>query len=290
MTPDEYCQDKAAKSGSSFYYSFLFLPPEQRKAITAVYAFCREVDDVVDECSEEHIARVKLQWWRNTIRETFSGKPQHPVQKALIPAIENFNLPEEYFLELIDGMEMDLDRNRYTNFDELSTYCYRVAGVVGLLAAKIFGYKNEAVMDYAKNLGTAFQLTNILRDVREDASRNRIYIPQDELKQFGVSEDDILNYRFNDAVKNLLQYQAQRAKDYYQKAFEFLPEQDRYTQRSGLIMATIYLHTLEAIEKDNYRVLDGKISLTPISKLWLAWKTARSEKRRHKKYLQACRT
>ena len=290
MTPDEYCQDRAAKSGSSFYYSFLFLPPDQRKAITAAYAFCREVDDIVDECSDEQIARVKLQWWRDTIRETFSGNPQHPVQKALVPAIENFELPQEYFLELIDGMEMDLNRNRYATFEELSLYCYRVAGVVGLLAAKIFGFQNSTVLEYAKNLGTAFQLTNILRDVREDASRNRIYIPQEELKQFGVSEEDILNYKFNDNMQKLLQYQSERARQYYEKAFEFLPQQDRYTQRSGLIMATIYLHTLEAIEKDNFRVLEGKISLTPINKLWLAWKTARSEKKRHKKYLQACRT
>jgi len=290
MTPDEYCQEKAAKSGSSFYYSFLFLPPEQRKAITALYAFCREVDDIVDECSEEHIARIKLQWWRDSMRETFNGIPQHPVQKALQPAINNFNLPLEYFLELIDGMEMDLDRNRYETFEQLSLYCYRVAGVVGLLAAKIFGYQNEAVLDYAKNLGKAFQLTNILRDVREDATRNRIYIPQQELNQFGVSENDILEYRFTDNVKQLLQFQSERAKQYYEKAFEFLPEQDRYTQRSGLIMATIYLHTLEAIEKDNFRVLEGKISLTTFNKLWLAWKTARTEKKRHKKYLQACRT
>lgn len=290
MTPDEYCQDKAAKSGSSFYYSFLFLPPEQRRAIIAVYAFCREVDDVVDECSEAHLARVKLQWWRDTIRETFNGNPQHPVQKALLPVKDMFQLPLEYFLELIDGMEMDLDKNRYADFDELSLYCYRVAGVVGLLAAKIFGYKNNEVIEYAKNLGTAFQLTNILRDVREDATRNRIYIPQDELRRFNVSEQDILELKYNDNVKALLQFQSERAKQYYDKAFEFLPEQDRYTQRSGLIMATIYLHTLEAIEKDGFRVLDGKISLTPINKLWLAWKTARKEKKRHKKYLQTCRT
>jgi len=290
MTPDEYCQEKAAKSGSSFYYSFLFLPPEQRKAITALYAFCREVDDIVDEYTEEKIARIKLQWWRDTLRETFNGHPQHPVQKALLPAKIKFDLPLEYFLELIDGMEMDLDQQRYQTFEELSLYCYRVAGVVGLMAAKIFGFQNLSVLDYARNLGIAFQLTNILRDVREDAARNRIYIPLDELKKFSVSEQDILNYRFNENVKQLLAFQSERARQYYEEAFENLPEQDRYTQRSGLIMATIYLHTLKAIEKDNYRVLDGKISLTPINKLWLAWKTARSEKRRHKKYLQACRT
>jgi phytoene synthase len=290
MTPDEYCQEKAAKSGSSFYYSFLFLPPEQRKAITALYAFCREVDDIVDECSDPQIARVKLQWWRDTIRETVNGTPQHPVQKALVIPIQNFKLPLELLLEIIDGMEMDLDNNRYATFAELSLYCYRAASVVGLLAARIFGYRDPAVLDYAKNLGMAFQLTNILRDVKEDAARNRIYIPQQELKQFGVSEADIIEHRFSDKMASLLKFQSDRAHDYYQKAFEHLPEQDRYTQRSGLIMAAIYLNTLQEIEKDNYRVLEGRISLTPIKKLWLAWKTARSEKKRHKKYLQTCRT
>ena len=290
MTPDEYCQEKAAKSGSSFYYSFLFLPPDQRKAITALYAFCREVDDIVDECSEPQIARVKLQWWRDSMRATFANDPQHPVQKALLEPIKSFDLSLEYFLEIIDGMAMDLDNNRYATFEDLSLYCYRAAGVVGLLAAKIFGYKDAAVMDYAKNLGTAFQLTNILRDVREDAARNRIYIPLEELKQFNVTETDILEHRFTDNMRELLKFQSQRAKQYYNTAFEFLPEQDRYTQRSGLIMATIYLNTLQAIEKDNYRVLDGRVSLTPLKKLWLAWNTARSEKKRHKKYLQTCRT
>ncbi|WP_455365470.1 presqualene diphosphate synthase HpnD [Kaarinaea lacus] len=290
MTPDEYCQEKAAKSGSSFYYSFLFLPPDQRQAITALYAFCREVDDIVDECSDSQIARVKLQWWRNSMRELFNGTAHHPVQKALLNPIESFNLPLELFLEIIDGMEMDLDKQRYANFEELSLYCYRAASVVGLLAARIFGYQNPAVLDYAENLGMAFQLTNIIRDVREDATRNRIYIPQDELQQFAVSEADILNHRFTDNVAKLLKFQSERARDYYEKAFQYLPEQDRYTQRSGLIMAAIYQNTLQAIEKDQHRVMNGRVSLTPIKKLWLAWKTARSEKKRHKKYLQTCRT
>ena len=290
MTPDDYCQEKAASSGSSFYYSFLFLPPDQRKAITALYAFCREVDDIVDECSEPHIARVKLQWWRDAIRETFAGNPQHPVQIALSAPIKSFQLPMKHFLEIIDGMEMDLDHNRYATFDELYLYCYRAASVVGLLAARIFGYQDPAVLDYAENLGMAFQLTNIIRDVKEDAARNRIYIPQQELQQFGVKESDILESRVTDAMTDLLRFQSERAKQYYEKAFAFLPEQDRYSQRSGLIMAAIYLNTLQVIEQNNTRVLEGRISLTPIKKLWLAWKTARTEKRRHKKYLQTCRT
>jgi len=286
MTPDEYCQDKAAKSGSSFYYSFLFLPTEQRRAITALYAFCREVDDIVDECTDTHIARIKLQWWRDTMRQTFAGQPQHPVQKALTIPIDHFKLSLEHFLEIIDGMEMDLDTNRYATFEELSVYCYRVAGVVGLLASRIFGYQNPAVLNYAKNLGIAFQLTNILRDVAEDAARNRIYIPGQELAKFGVTESDIINNKYSENMAQLLRFQSQRAKQYYDKAFEDLPEQDRYTQRSGLIMATIYLHTLNAIDKANYQVLNGRVSLTPIKKLWLAWTTARNEKKRHKKFLQ----
>lgn len=252
----------------------------------ALYAFCREVDDVVDECTDPGIARVKLQWWRETMHQTFNGNPQHPVQKALVPAIQAFNLPLEHFLEIIDGMEMDLEQTRYPSFKELSLYCYRAASVVGLLAAEIFGYQDRRCLKYAHNLGMAFQLTNILRDVREDADRGRIYIPLDELTTFGVTEADILKAHQTEAVESLFRHQAQRARDYYDKAFEQLPEQDRYSQRSGLIMATIYLHTLNEIEKDHYRVLQSRISLTPVRKLWLAWNTARIEKKRHKRYLR----
>ena len=288
MTPDQYCQEKAANSGSSFNYSFLFLPLEQRTAIMALYAFCREVDDVVDECSDPNVARLKLAWWRESMHQTFKGSPQHPVQTALVTPIDSFNLSLEHFLEIIDGMEMDLDQTRYATFKDLSLYCYRAASVVGLLAAEIFGYQDRGSLKYAHNLGMAFQLTNILRDVREDAQRGRIYIPLDELEQFGVTEADMLSSRNTKEVSDLLQYQAQRAREYYQKAFELLPEQDRYSQRSGLIMATIYLHTLNEIEKDSSRVLESRISLTPIRKLWLAWSTARSEKKRHKRYLRTC--
>jgi len=224
------------------------------------------------------------------MQQTFEGSPQHPVQNALIKHLQTFNLPLEYFLEIIDGMEMDLDNNRYHTFKDLSLYCYRVASVVGLLAAEIFGYQNHAVRKYALNLGTAFQLTNILRDVREDAQRDRIYIPQEELQRFGVSEADIRGAKKSDAMQALLLHQSTRAHEYYQKAFEHLPEQDRYSQRSGLIMATIYLNTLQAIEQDNSRVLEQRISLTPIKKIWLAWTTSRTEKKRHKKYLQTCHT
>ncbi len=283
MTPDQYCQDKAAKSGSSFYYSFLFLPAEQKQAIIALYAFCREVDDVVDECSDPSLASSKLEWWRSEINNLFANKPSHPVTQALKKSTENFNLPQEYFIEIIDGMAMDLEQFTYASFKDLSLYCYRVASVVGLMAAEIFGYEDRQTLKYAHNLGMAFQLTNILRDVAEDAARGRIYIPQDELQRFKVSQEDILNHQMTDNARQLMAFQAQRANDYYQKAFDLLPETDRYSQRCGIIMSAIYQATLKEIEDDGFRVLDQRISLTPLRKLWIAWRTARQEKRRRRK-------
>jgi len=285
MTPDEYCQDRTAKSGSSFYYSFMFLPEAQRKAITALYAFCREVDDVVDECSDADLARSKLSWWRAEIFGTFDGKPNHPVCQALTTSITNFNLPKEHFIEIIDGMEMDLQQTRYNTFAELNLYCYRVASVVGLMAAEIFGFEDHTTLDYAHNLGLAFQLTNILRDVKEDAERGRIYLPLEELEKFTVSEQDILDNHCTDNMKKLLDFQAQRAQSYYDKAFALLPEADRYAQRTGLIMASIYQTTLNTIQQDSCQVLSQRISSAPLKKLWIAWRTARTEKRRHRKFL-----
>lgn len=279
MTSDQYCQERAAASGSSFYYSFLFLPPPQRQAIMALYAFCREVDDVVDECSDVGVARIKLQWWREEIERILQGNGQHPVAEALKRACDNFHLPKEYLLEIIDGMEMDLNQTRYASFKELNLYCYRVASVVGLMAAEIFGYQDRQTLKYAHQLGIAFQLTNILRDVREDAMRGRIYLPADEMARFGVSDTDLLNGNQTAQVTELMRFQADRARDYYRQAFEQLPAGDRYSQRSGLIMAEIYLATLTEIAEDDYQVLLRRTSLTPLRKLWIAWKTARREKK-----------
>ena len=286
MTPDEYCRSKAAQSGSSFYYSFRFLPQPQRNAIIALYAFCREVDDVVDECTDENIARQKLVWWRSEIQHLFSGKPSHPVCKALKPHIDNFNLPQEYFLEVIDGMEMDLEQPVYASFKELSLYCYRVASVVGLMSAEIFGFEDRDTLKYAQQLGMAFQLTNIIRDVREDALRGRIYLPQDELQQFGVSSQDILNGVTSENFVRLMDYQTKRAYQYYQAAFDALPDCDRHNQRSGIIMAEIYLNILKEIEADGFQVLKHKIKLTPLRKLWIAWSIARKEKQRYKREIR----
>ena len=286
MTPEQYCQDKAAKSGSSFYYSFRFLPHNQRLAITALYAFCREVDDVVDECEDPAVARAKLNWWRDEVNHLFAGTPRHPVTQALAAAVERYTLPQEHFLEIIDGMEMDLDQFSYPSFKELSLYCHRVAAVVGLMAAEIFGYQNRQTLKYAHNLGMAFQLTNIIRDVAEDSLRGRIYLPLDELTKYQVTTHDILDRRWSENFSRLMAFQAERAEQYYDKAFGLLPEEDRYAQRSGIIMAAIYRATLEEIKQDGFHVLDQRISLTPLRKLWIAWNTARHEKK-HRRRLAA---
>jgi 15-cis-phytoene synthase len=292
MTPDQYCQNKASASGSSFYYSFLFLPPDKRRAITALYAFCREVDDVVDECADEHVARTTLNWWRTQVAEIYGGTaqhpqgvrrgvpegsaltlPQHPVAQALVPVVKQFNLSQEHLLEIIDGMEMDLNQPRYPDFKSLQLYCYRVASVVGLLAAEIFGYTDRRTLKYAHDLGIAFQLTNIIRDVGEDARRNRIYLPMDELQQFGVTAADILNAKETENFHKLMAFQIQRAQRYYQQALAHLPAADRKAQRTGLIMAEIYQTTLKEVVASGCHVLKERISLTPTFKLWLAFKT-----------------
>lgn len=274
MNPHQYCQDKAATSGSSFYYSFLFLPKPRRQAITALYAFCREVDDIADECTDPNIARTKLGWWRMEIANLFRGNPQHPVTHALQPAIKEYDLSEEHFQEIIDGMAMDLEQNRYPDFKALQLYCYRVASVVGLLSAAIFGYADRKTLKYAHDLGMAFQLTNIIRDVGEDARRDRIYLPLDELARFGVSEFDIVHGHETESVRQLLQFQIERAQQFYQRAFAELPAIDRRSQRPGLMMAAIYRTLLNEIQTGGCeKVLNQRIRLTPIRKLWLAWRT-----------------
>lgn len=273
MTPDDYCQHKAAQSGSSFYYSFLFLPTERRRAITALYAFCREVDDVVDETSDPSIARTTLDWWRREVQSLLSGAPNHPVTRALEPHLSVFGLRGEHLLAVIDGMEMDLTQTRYLDFPALQRYCWHVASAVGIMSASIFGYTDERTLVYAEKLGLAFQLTNIIRDVGEDARRGRIYLPISELQQYQVTAADILGARHSENVEALMQFQTQRAHALYDDAFAALPAADRRAQRPGLIMAAIYRTLLDEIERDGFRVLQHKVSLTPLRKLWLAWKT-----------------
>jgi len=273
MSPDEYCQQKTAASGSSFYYSFLFLPAERRRAITALYAFCREVDDTVDECSDESIARIKLAWWRTEIAAMYAGKQSHPVTQALQPHLQPYALEEKHLQAIIDGMEMDLNQTRYLDYTALQRYCWHVASVVGILSASIFGATRPETLQYAEKLGLAFQLTNIIRDVGEDARKGRIYLPVNELQQFGVTAADLLNARHNEKFEALMKFQAARAQAVYDEAFALLPKEDRRAQRPGLMMSAIYRTLLTEVEADGYHVLTQRISLTPIRKLWLAWKT-----------------
>ena len=273
VNPHDYCQTRAAQSGSSFYYSFLFLPEARRRAITALYAFCREVDDVVDETGDAGVARAKLAWWRTEVERIYHGQPQHPVARALAEMVRPYGLEEAQLQEVIDGMAMDLEYNAYPDFEALKVYCHRVAGVVGILSAKIFGYENPQTLAYAENLGLAFQLTNIIRDVGEDARRNRIYLPLHELAEYGVTTEDIVQARETDNFRRLMEFQIARARGLYDEALAKLPAADRKAQRPGLVMAAIYRTLLEEIVNDGSRVLTQRTALTPVRKLWIAWKT-----------------
>ena len=275
MTPDEYCAAKAAQSGSSFYYSFRLLPEERRRAITALYAYCREVDDVVDEVHDPTVAQAKLAWWRLEVAAVYGGTPRHPVAQALAPVVRRFDLRREHFDAVIDGMAMDLGQQRYADFAELERYCHRVAGVVGLMSARIFGYANPSTAGFARDLGIAFQLTNIVRDVGEDARRGRIYLPQDELARFGVSASSILRLAPDPGFEKLMAFQGDRARAWYDRAMGQLAPEDRRSQRASLAMAAIYRTLLDEIARDGYRVIDGRVALTPIRKLWIAWRAAR---------------
>jgi len=272
MTPQEYVQEKAAASGSSFYYAFLFLPKPRRAAITAFYAFCREVDDVVDEVTDPALARTKLAWWQSEVAAAFDGRPTHPVMRALMPCVPDYGIEERQLHAVIEGCLMDLDQSRYADFPALERYCHLVAGVVGEVSARIFGQSQPATTEYAHRLGLAFQLTNIIRDVGEDAIRGRIYLPESELQQFGVKAAEILNRQYSDRFEALMKFQADRAERLYDEALAALPAPDRRSQKPGLMMASIYRTLLREIARDRFRVLHQRVSLTPLRKLWLAWK------------------
>ncbi len=268
MTPQEYCKQKTKESHSSFLTAFIFLKKEKREALTALYAFCREVDDITDECLDHEIASRKLNWWREEIERLFKSEPQHPVSKALHPFISHFNLSKNYFIEIIDGMEMDVKFNRYESFEQLQLYCYRVASCVGILSANIFGFKNKNTLDFAKNLGIALQLTNIIRDLGEDARRGRIYIPLDELKKLDVSEEEIISLKNSKKIKDLVKNQVDRAKQFYDLAIKTLPTEDKKSQKIGLVMGNIYYVLLNEILKDDpEKILNQKTILPGFRKL-----------------------
>lgn len=273
-TPEHYVQEKAAKSGSSFYYAFLFLPPPRRAAITAFYAFCREVDDVVDETSDVGVAATKLAWWRSEVAKAFAGQPsQHPVLQALMPHAPLYNITAAHLHAVIDGCEMDLQQSRYLDFPGLQRYCHLVAGIVGEVAARIFGQTDPQTTAYAHKMGLAFQLTNIIRDVGDDARRGRIYLPVNELKQFDVKANEILNRGYSERFTALMKFQAERAHRTYDEALALLPDADRRAQKPGLMMANIYRTLLREIERGGFQVLHQRISLTPVRKLWIAMQT-----------------
>ncbi len=272
MTPEHYVQQKAAASGSSFYYAFLFLPKPRRAAITAFYAFCREVDDVVDEVSDPGVAQTKLAWWEAEVSRAYAGQPTHPVLQALMPHAAAYRIEARHLLAVIEGCQMDLQQTRYLDYPGLQRYCHLVAGVVGEVAARIFGQTQEQTTRYAHTLGLAFQLTNIIRDVGEDALRGRIYLPVNELQQFDVKAHELLKRQHSERFAALMKFQAERAHSLYDEALALLPEVDRRAQKPGLMMASIYRTLLREIERDNFQVLHQRISLTPLRKLWLAWR------------------
>jgi phytoene synthase len=273
MTPEAYVQDKAAKSGSSFYYAFLFLPPPRRAAITAFYAFCREVDDVVDEVRDAGVAATTLAWWRKEVGAGFAGQPSHPVMKALMPLASEYGIESQHLYAVIDGCQMDLEQTRYLDFAGLARYCHLVAGVVGEVASGIFGRSDPQTVQYAHKLGLAMQLTNIIRDVGDDARRGRIYLPVSELQQFQVKAQEVLSRGYSDRFTALMRFQAERAHRTYDEALALLPEIDRPSQKPGLMMANIYRTLLHEIEAENFQVLHQRISLTPLRKLWIAMRT-----------------
>jgi phytoene synthase len=272
VTPAQYVQQKAAGSGSSFYYAFMFLPAARRAAITAFYAFCREIDDVVDEALDPGVAAVKLAWWRQEVARAFAGAPTHPVMQALMPLTKAHTIEESHLQAVIEGCQMDLDQTRYLDFAALQRYCHLVAGVVGEVAARIFGQTEARTTEYAHKLGLAFQLTNIIRDVGEDALRGRIYLPVSELQQFDLKAHEILQRQHSDRFVALMRFQAQRAHALYDEALALLPDADRRAQKPGLMMASIYRTLLREIEAEDFQVLKQRIGLTPLRKLWLAWK------------------
>ena len=277
MSPQEYVQDKAARSGSSFYYAFLFLPPPRRAAITAFYAFCREVDDVVDEAQDAGVAAIKLQWWRTEVEAAYAGQPSHPVMRALMPLAPEFGIAAGHLQAVIEGCQVDLQQTRFLDFPALQHYCHLVAGIVGEVAANIFGRTEAATVQYAHLLGQAMQLTNIIRDVGDDARRGRIYLPMTELQRFDVKAHELLRreapWGYSERFTELMRFQAERAHATYDQALALLPATDRLAQKPGLMMANIYRTLLGEIESQGFQVLHQRTSLTPLRKLWIAART-----------------
>lgn len=287
MEAEEYFQDQVAGRGSSLYYSLMSAEPPQRAAVTALHALSVELRRIADESGDPHLALIKLQWWREEIGRLFRGEPQHPITRGLTGPVGQLSLPQEHFVEVIDGFEMDLTNTTYDSYRDLALYCHRVSGIVELMAAEIFGYQERSTTKYANELGIALQLTAIVRNVRSDAGHGRIYLPLDEMDRFGVSRQQIFQGVATDGFGKLMAFQAQRAREHYQRALGLLPAVDRYAQRSGLVMANIQQKLLDEIEGDGFRVLEHRVTLTPLRMFWIAWTTTRRERRQQQRHPKA---
>ncbi len=256
------------ESKTNFLYSFSLLPKEKNDAINTVYAFCRKTDDIVDDDSISIAERfLKINDWRKEFEKALKGNSSIALLSQLDKVIKRFNIPVEPFFELIKGMEMDLEKNRYATFDELYEYCYRAAATVGLMCIEIFGYRNSSAKDFAVNLGIAFQLTNILRDIKKDALNGRIYIPRDDMEKYGYSEKELLKNNYNDSFIKLMKYECGRAKEFYKKADSFLSKEDKGLMFSARIMQHIYYNVLKKIEKVNYNVFEKYAKVSKFRKV-----------------------
>ncbi len=260
------------RSSSSFYYSFSLLPRSKREALHTVYAFCRYTDDLVDEENDEGRKGVLLRRWRTQLGEALNGTSSLPLLNQLAATARRFHIPVDHFFELIRGMEMDLSRNRYETFDELREYCYLVASSVGLMCREIFGYRNESTREYAINLGIALQLTNILRDIKDDAGRGRIYIPQEDMRRFGYTEDDLFNSRYTPEFVQLMRFEVERARVYFRRAQEALKDDDKGFFFPARIMWSIYAHLLNRIERSQFNVFERKIAISRVLKMLIAFR------------------
>lgn len=277
-----YCTALTKKSGSNFYYSFLFLPRKRRAAMYTVYAFCKEIDNAVDEPPAGSNPQEELRRWRVELEAAYRGTPTFPVTVSLAEHVRQLSIPQAYFEELIKGVEMDLAASRYTSFQDLSVYCYRVASVVGLICLHIFGPTSARAQDYAVNLGMAFQLTNILRDIGTDAAQGRIYLPQEDLEKFGCTDQVLLQRQESTELRTLLHFEAARAHEYYAKAqaaFEALPAQDQRSLTVSEIMRAVYVRILQKLERPKHQIFGPRARLATTHRLAVAtgvWIRSRS--------------
>jgi phytoene synthase len=269
----EACRTITRREAKNFYYAFLTLPAAKRRAIYAAYAFCRHCDDSVDEETSTDAKLKALSDLQANLDSIYSGGASSPVYVALADVARNYDIPQDYFQEIILGVESDLVKDRFQNFDELKEYCYRVASVVGLICLQIFGYKDEGAKEYAVDLGLAMQLTNIIRDVREDLDMGRVYLPQDEMARFGYSEDDLRNRVRNEAFLELMRFQSQRAREYFDRGFKLLPYLSRRSRACPAVLGALYSKVLDRIEASDYDILESRVSLSKAEKIGITAKT-----------------